>query len=237
MCTWKGDGILISIIDRCEQKYFISNEQYESLLNKIVDKLCKDEYFFETIYNLYFDNDGFELINKSLDKPEYKEKIRLRSYEIVNGNSVVFLEIKKKYNDHTNKRRIIIKYDDYLNYINDGIVPKCDRQIFKEIDYCFKKYLLKPKIKIRYDRTSYYLKDDKDFRITFDNNVRYSLDNLDFTKFDSEDSLLFKDGYIMEFKTFNGIPLWLNKILSELKIYPTSFSKVGKICEGECKNV
>ena len=227
---------MLSIIDRCEQKYFLSNEQYENFINKIVEKLIEDQYFKETIYNLYFDNDKYELINKSLDKPLYKEKIRLRSYEIVNNDSLVFLEIKKKYNSHTNKRRIIIKYKDYLDYIEKGIIPNCDNQIMKEIDYCFKNYHLKPKLKVRYDRLSYYLKEDEKFRITFDNNVRYCFDNLNFREF-ANDELLFRDGYIMEFKTFNGIPLWLNKILSELKIYPTSFSKVGKICEGEMKNV
>lgn len=228
---------MINIIDRCEQKYFLTNKQYEELMNKIEKKLEKDKYFSETIYNLYFDNDIFELINRSLDKPEYKEKIRLRSYEIVNNTSNVFLEIKKKYCSHTNKRRIIMKYCDYLNYINQNIVPDSCKQIFNEIDYCFKKYVLKPKIKIRYDRKSYYLKEDDKFRITFDNNVRYSFKNLDFTVFNKEDKLLFKNGFIMEVKTFRGIPLWLNAIFSELKIYPTSYSKVGEIYEGECKNV
>ena len=228
--------ILINIIDRCEQKYFLSNDDYNLLLEKIGDKLEKDKYYQETIYNIYFDNDNYELINRSLDKPYYKEKIRLRSYEIVNNNSQVFLEIKKKYHDHTNKRRIIITYKEYVNYINKGIIPNCNKQIFKELEYCFKKYDLIPKLKIRYDRLSFYLKEDNNFRITFDNNIRYNFDDLDFTRF-YDDELLFNNGYIMELKSFHGIPLWLNKVLSELRIYPTSFSKVGKICEREVRNV
>ena len=40
----------------------------------------------------------------------------------------------------------------------------------------------------------------------------------------------FKENYyIMEIKTLGSIPLWLVKTLSELKIYPVSFSKYGKI--------
>ena len=223
---------MISIIDRCEQKYFLSNEKYNRILNLIKDKVEKDKYFFETIYNIYFDNEDFELIDKSMSKPLYKEKIRLRSYDIATDDKEVFLEIKKKYDDHTNKRRIIISYMDYLNYLNNNVIPKCNKQIMMEIDYCFKKYHLKPKIKVRYDRLSYYLKEDVNFRITFDNNIRYNLNNLDLS-IKEDDNLLFSDGYIMEIKTFKGIPLWFNKILSELKIYPTSYSKVGKIMEKE----
>ncbi len=222
------------IIDRCEQKYFLSNEQYNNFLDKVEKYLKKDKYFSEKIYNIYFDNDNYELINISLDKPVYKEKIRLRSYEEESNDTMVFLEIKKKYQDHTNKRRIIIKYQDYLKYIEKGILPECDRQILNEINYCFERYFLKPKIKVCYDRLSYYLKNDSSFRITFDNNIQYNFSDIALIA-KNDDKLLFKDGYIMEFKTFKGIPLWLNEILNELKIYPTSYSKVGKIVEKEGK--
>lgn len=220
------------VIDRCEQKYFLSNEQYSKFINETFNYLEKDKYFKETIYNIYFDNDNYELINNSLDKPDYKEKVRLRSYEMVNEKSLVFLEIKKKYHSHTNKRRITITYQEYLNYIEKGIIPSYNHQIIKEIDYCFKKYMLKPKVKVKYDRLSFYLKEDKLFRITFDNNVCYDLDDLDFKTFDSKKKL-FNNGYIMEIKTFKGIPSWLNEIFGKLKIYPVSYSKIGKICEME----
>ena len=219
-----------TIIDRFEQKYFLNNDQYFNLMHNIVDKIKKDQFYNETIYNIYFDNDNYDLINKSLEKPEYKEKIRLRSYNLVNNNSVVFLEIKKKFNNHTNKRRIIISYQEYLNFVKTGNLENENRQILREILYCFKKYDLKPKIKVKYDRLSYYLKDDINFRITFDNNIQYNCD-INFNNY-LKSKCLFNEGYIMEIKTFNSIPLWLNKILDELKIYPISFSKIGKIYEG-----
>ena len=109
------------VIDRCEQKYFISNEKYNKLINIISNKIERDKYFKERIYNIYFDSDNMDLINKSMDKPIYKEKIRLRSYEIPNDDSIVFLEIKKKYKSNSNKRRIEINYKDALNYIYNGI--------------------------------------------------------------------------------------------------------------------
>lgn len=217
------------IIDRLEQKYFLNNEQFDNLLRLINNNLEKDKYFNERIYNIYFDNDHYEMINHSIDKPIYKEKIRLRSYN--KDSNEVFLEIKKKYFDNSNKRRITLNYRDYLNNQIDT-----NNQIAKELNYYFNKYHLKPKIKVNYDRLSYYLKEDSSFRITFDNNIKYSFDNLNLYQEDKS-KLLFNKGYIMEFKTFNGIPLWLNDILNKLKIYPVSYSKVGKIYELEKNTV
>ena len=220
-----------SVISRYEVKYYISFDTYHKLMNSINEYLVRDKYYYETIYNLYFDNDYFELINNSIDKPIYKEKIRLRSYSKVNNDTKVFLEIKKKYNNNSNKRRVVISYKDYLNYIKSGIIPKCDKQIISEIDYCFKKYSLKPMIKIVYDRYAYKLKIDDEFRITFDTNIRYNLDELDFNS--DNDIMFMNDGYIMEIKTYNGIPIWLKDVLDSLNIYPMSYSKVGEILK-EC---
>jgi len=219
-----------TIIDRFEQKYLIDKDDYNLLINIINDYLVKDKYFKETIYNIYFDSDDYTLINRSLEKPIYKEKLRMRSYDKTSDSTNIFLEIKKKYIRNSNKRRVVISYKDYLDYINYGIIPKCDKQIMNEIDYCFKRYKLKPKIKILYDRLAYNLKDDETFRITFDTNIRYSKDNMDFNN--DNNTMFMNDKYIMEIKTFSGIPLWLNKILNSLGIYPTSYSKVGKIYEG-----
>ena len=136
-------------------------------------------------------------------------------------------EIKKKYNSNSNKRRIGISYKDALNYIYDGIFPTSG-QIMNEIDYCFKKYNLKPKTSITYDRLAYYLKEDKNVRLTFDNNVKYDLDDIKLKDI-NEDNILFKSGYIMEIKTFNGLPIWLREALNNLNIYPISYSKIGKL--------
>ena len=116
-----------TIIDRFEIKYLLNKCDYNLLINKMKDFLVKDKYFKETIYNIYFDSDDYILINRSLDKPIYKEKIRMRSYDKTNDSTNIFLEIKKKYIKNSNKRRVVISYKDYLDYINYGIIPKCDK--------------------------------------------------------------------------------------------------------------
>lgn len=217
----------VTIIDRMEQKYFVSFENYKKLMERIKDKLVKDKYFDERIYNIYFDNDQYEFMTKSLDKPLYKEKVRLRSYETADKNSNVFLEIKKKFNGHGNKRRVVINYNEAKDYIDNKVIPNTNKQIMGELDYTFKKNHLKPKISLTYDRLSYSFKDDESYRVTFDTNIRYSNKKLDLVDLDDEYSL-FNNGYIMEVKTLKGYPNWFTKALNELKLYPVSYSKVGE---------
>ncbi|MBP3765780.1 MAG: polyphosphate polymerase domain-containing protein [Bacilli bacterium] len=220
---------MIETFRRTEKKFILTEEQYKKLLDKIRDRIYKDPYYKSTICNIYFDTDNYDLIINSIEKPIYKEKVRLRSYNVPTLNDEVFLEIKKKYKGVVGKRRITLKLKDFYNYIEKGIIPNCNSQIMNEIDYCFKNYKLKPVMFLAYDRLSYYDKDDKNFRITIDQNIRSRENNLKLEKGDKGD-LYFKDNvYIMEAKALNSYPLWFIKTLSELKIYSTSFSKYGNI--------
>ena len=217
------------VIRRKEIKYILTLDQYNKLMERIGDKIEKDQYFKSTICNIYFDTDNDDLIIKSIEKPRYKEKIRLRSYVIPKLDTEVFLEIKKKLKGEVYKRRIKIKLKDFYKYIESGELSNEKEQITKELDYSFKYYDLKPRIYLAYDRLSYYDKDSEDFRITFDMNIRSRKDDLRLEHGDKGD-LLFEDGsIIMETKTLGSYPLWFVKVLSELKIYSQSFSKYGSI--------
>ena len=213
----------------------MSENQFNQLIKKISINLKEDKYFKYNISSIYFDTDDYDLIRKSLEKPIYREKIRVRSYGKINEKDNVFFEIKKKYKGMTNKRRIIISYKDFLNYINDNKNFE-QNQISKEIDYIIRYYKLHPKVYISYDRISYISKDNNNLRITFDTNLKYRLNDLSLKNNNAEvfDN---KNFYIMEIKTLDSIPLWLVNVLSELKIYPTSFSKYGNIYKKYIKEV
>lgn len=217
------------IFKRVEKKYLISEEQYKNLLKEAGEHLEKDKYFKSTICNIYFDTDNYDLIVESLEKPTYKLKVRLRSYDIPDLNDKVFLEIKNKYKGIVGKRRVKISLQEFYDYLEKNKYPNCDKQIMSEIDYLFKKYNLKPKQYIAYDRESYYDKENKNFRITFDQNLRSRNEDLNL-EYGDAGKLHFKENtYIMELKTLDSLPLWFTKIINKLKIYPTSFSKYGKI--------
>lgn len=219
----------INVFKRVEKKYLLSEDLYQKLFEKINNYITVDTYDFSTICNIYFDTDDYLLVNRSIEKPIYKEKVRLRSYGVPKKNSKVFLEIKKKYKGVVGKRRVSAPLKEFYTYFDTGKYPNVDTQIMNEINYCFKFYNLKPKVFLAYDRYSYKGKDDSNFRITFDKNIRSRTDNLYLEKGDNGMLLLDKNCYIMEVKTLGAYPLWFAQILSELNIYPTSFSKYGNV--------
>ena len=222
-----------TVFNRVEKKYLLTKLQAERLIKKINENIKPGEYPYSKICNIYFDTNNSELIRKSLDKPVYKEKIRLRSYGIPNRKDRVFLEIKKKYDGVVTKRRIALSLDEVYNYLENGKTPDTNKQIFNELDYCFKKYDLKPSMYISYERYSYSGKKDENFRITFDTNILSRDYDLKLDNGDYGLNLFGNDLYLMEVKALESMPLWFTRALSELKIYPISFSKYGKIYENK----
>lgn len=216
------------VFKRVEEKYLLTEQQKITLLNKIHSYLQKDKYYKSIICNIYFDSINNDLIIKSLDKPIFKEKIRLRSYGVPSLNDNVFLEIKRKYREIVGKRRVKLTLNDFYEFLKNDHYDK-DNQIMQELNYCFKYYKLRPAIYIAYDRESYKAIDNEYLRITLDCNLRSRTDDLKLELGDAGKKYFKDNYYIMEIKTLGSMPLWLVNSLSELKIYPTSFSKYGKI--------
>jgi SPX domain protein involved in polyphosphate accumulation len=196
----------------------------------------KDEYnklnSFYTICNIYYDTCNNELIRKSISKPKYKEKLRLRGYGKPSLEDIVYLEIKKKINGLVNKRRTKLKLKEAYEFINTkkrpNFQPYMNKQVLDEIEYFLHLYNLEPKIYIAYDRRAFFCKSDKSLRITFDSNIRtrrYSL-KLNYGNYGL--NLLDNKSIIMEIKVENTIPIWLASMLSNHNLYKTSFSKYGK---------
>ncbi len=216
---------------RKETKYLLSESQVRELLWLIEPYLKKDKYFKGTNCSIYFDNKDRYLAIHSLEKPLYKEKVRVRSYGVPDLDDTVFLEIKKKYKGIGNKRRIPIKLADFYNYLENGKLENGTAETKKELDVCIKRYGLKPTMFLAYDRTSYCDKENPTFRLTFDRNVRSREKDLHLENGDRGQKF-FQDGtVVMEVKALNAYPLYFVRALSKLKIYPASFSKYGRVTE------
>lgn len=199
----------------------------EKLLEYAQGRIKPDEFGESTIRSLYLDTDDFRLIRNSIDKPVYKEKLRLRSYTKADENTTVFLELKKKFDGVVYKRRERMTYGEAENYFYNKVKPK-DTQIMREIDWTMNFYKgLSPKMLVIYDRQAFYGCDDDDLRITFDRNLRYRADELNFTTDAYGESILSQELCVMEIKVLWSMPIWLCNALNELKIYPSSFSKYG----------
>lgn len=220
---------MTDIFRRIEKKYLLTREQYQKIKKMIDDVVVPDEYGKSTICNIYFDTEDYELIRHSITKPFFKEKVRLRSYNIPNKDSIVFLEIKRKVDRIVGKRRIAMTLSEFEQYMqNRNNVKNENVQIKNELDYYFNKYHLTQKMYISYEREAFYEKDNSDFRVTFDHNIIARNYALDLAKGSYGQSLLNPNYYIMEVKTLGVIPLWLVKALDECQVKPMSFSKYGE---------
>lgn len=217
------------VFQRIEKKYLLTKDKYEKFLKAIEPYMSIDEYGLHTICNIYYDTDTYDLIRHSIEKPTYKEKLRLRSYGVPSKRDKVYLEIKKKYDGVVYKRRISLSLEEAERYLNHRIRPGSSNQIFNEIDYFMDYYNPTPKLYLAYDRVAYFGKEDRSFRLTFDHNIRSREVNIELDKGDFGKSLLQEDEYLMEIKIPMALPIWMARILSDLEIYPTSFSKYGNI--------
>ncbi len=224
------------VFKRIEKKYFLHEEDLNKFLTEIDPYVEKDEYGEYTICNIYYDTEQDDLIRTSIEKPVYKEKLRMRSYGIPSGDDKVFLEIKKKYDGIVFKRRISLPFSEAENYILNGVKPSQEGQILNEIDYFIKFYKPLPKLYLAYDRIAFSGKEDKNLRITIDKNIRSRIDEIDFKYGDYGEYLLNEGEYILEIKTGTAFPMWLTDILSKNEIYPCSFSKYGNIYTKNMKN-
>lgn len=219
------------IFKRVEKKYLLSESQYQAVLAGIAEHMSPDKYGECTICNIYFDTQDSRLIQISIDKPVYKEKLRLRSYGLPKlPEDTVFLEIKKKYKGIVYKRRMAMTYKDAKEYINTGKLPDNIRgNIPREIDYMMHYWGLSPKLFLAYERTAYFCPDNPHLRITFDKNIRSRYDDISFEHGDKGEVLLPENTYIMEIKIPNAAPLWLAHLLSQNQIFSQSFSKYGTV--------
>lgn len=220
------------VFRRTEIKYILTPEQYQNLMRLIEPYIEPDKFFKSTNCSIYYDTPKRYLAIHSMEKPLYKEKIRLRSYSAPDSlNSPVFIEIKKKYKGIVGKRRVQTTLREFYHYRKTGELATNNPQIKKELDYCFQFYHLEPALFLAYDRLSYRGKDNPKFRLTFDRNVRSRENNLRLEQGDRGEPYFDNDEIVMEAKALNAYPLWFARALSACKIFPASFSKYGRVYE------
>lgn len=215
------------IFKRYEMKYLLNRTQYLQITEAFEGRMKPDIHGKSTILSLYFDTPDDLLIRRSLEKPLYKEKLRVRSYGIADTDTTVFVELKKKYQSVVYKRRIAMSEEEARRYLLSH-TSVMDTQISREIDYCLSHYHnLIPRMLLSYDRAAFYAMNNPQFRITFDENILWRDQDITLTTGIGGTAVLPADTILMEVKTADAIPLWLVQLLSREKIYKTSFSKYG----------
>ena len=216
-----------SIFKRYEKKYLITREQYSALSEILPRYITPDKFGEYLVQNLYYDTENWDVIRASIEKPLFKEKLRLRCYGLRHQESKLFLELKKQYKGVVYKRRIAVPINACSGKTVRDIVPGETSQISRELDFYLKNNAVNEKIYISFKRTAFAGIEDKGLRVTFDTDIRFRLDRLDFLYPDEGLFILPRDKIIMEVKTLGGMPLWMARTLCENEIYPVTFSKYG----------
>lgn len=243
----------VEVFNRYEDKYIIDRSAFERVTKIIEAHMDKDIYNkdnkFYPISNIYYDTHDYNLIRTSLQKPRYKEKLRLRSYGTAAKDSEVFLEIKKKYRGIVNKRRTVLTLSEALEFIKSGKPPEykdyMNKQVMNELEFFINNYRLEAKAYISYSRMAFFGRDNSDLRISFDTNICGRVYNLSLASPAGGAPVLGNGLYLMEIKTRFSKPLWLTRLLTEENIRRVSFSKYGSYykmlldcdCEEGCINL
>jgi hypothetical protein len=231
-----------NVFQRYEKKFILTTSQFQTLLESVqrhmnFDPFCVGGQTYH-LRNVYFDTPDHRLISTSLLKPDFKEKLRIRKYGVQgDGTSLVFLEVKRKVKGVVTKRRASMSLTEIDDFMNRGNVPIRDEyyaiQILKELLYMTQIYDLRKAVFIEYDRMAFFDKKDKEFRVTFDQNIYTRYEDFDFESKKMGTPLLPSGQILMEVKVGEAMPLWFARALSRNKIYLGSFSKYGKAYEFE----
>ena len=211
--------------ERIEEKYLLSAPQYQAILAGLRNRMQPDLYGRTTVSSIYYDTQDFRLIRTSLDKPDYKEKLRVRAYGPSTSQSKVFVELKKKFDGIVYKRRAELPLAQ-ANLLLAGKQTQTDTQITREIRYFLDFYQPEPRVLLSYRRVA-YVGADADLRITFDDDIRFRTSALRLTAGVWGQELLQPGKTLMEIKASGAMPIWLCDLLNKNGVYPLSFSKYG----------
>ena len=214
---------------RVEIKYLLPLAQAEALEAGLRQRgFTRSDYGSPRVQSLYYDTENYDLIRASLERPGYKEKLRLRAYGEGGGITRSFLEIKKKFNGVVYKRRTEMPLAEAAEGLRRGRLPETAGQVGREVEWMLRRYGLRPAAAIAYDRDAWLRPEEPEVRITFDRNLTFRDWDLDLNSRDPGVRLIRPDQRLMEIKTGGVYPLWLTRLLQETGAVRTHFSKYGE---------
>lgn len=212
---------------RYEKKYMIEPEQYRRFRQELDGHIKPDRFFESTVCSIYYDTDDYSLIRNSIEKPVYKEKLRLRSYNVPGPDGEAFVELKGKFKGLVYKRRVLMRAREAMEYLAGERPAPYEGQVVREVDWFLKCNRVSPKVYIACDRQAYVSREDPDLRITFDENIRWRQTELDLCAGSHGENILPSGFVLMELKIPQACPMWLARMLSEHRLFPAGFSKYG----------
>lgn len=236
---------------RKEVKYRLTAAQAARMRTLLASRMQADAYGSTLITSMYYDTRERSMIARSLEKPLYKEKLRLRRYGRRDDAAPVFVELKKKYKGIVYKRRVAVSAGaaslfmagaPYERAIARWPLPDAalqataasakSCQIAAEIAACVQRTgPVMPSISIACERVAWApLPDAADaagVRVTFDSRIRYR-DLFQPQPQRVSVPIIGAGEELMEVKVPGAYPLWLAEAIDAIGAKPTSYSKYGQ---------
>ena len=213
---------------RVETKYLLTLFQAAAMETGLMRLgFEKADFGSPRVQSLYYDTADHALIRASLERPAYKEKLRLRAYGGPGDLTQSFVEIKKKFGGVVYKRRTEMPLYEAAEALLRGRMPEKTGQVGREVQWMLRRYSLQPAAVISYDRDAWFCREQPGVRITFDRCLTFRDREPDLNSGMKGIPLLPADRRLMEIKTNGVYPLWLIRLLQETGARRTHFSKYG----------
>lgn len=214
---------------RHEFKYFITEETYLTLQQRLRvvakpdENMRRDEGYL--ISTLYFDDYRNTALNEKISGDRFRTKYRIRVYE--RESSIIKLESKSKLDSWTSKASTFLTLEEYRRILNEDyefLIHKQD-PLCQELYTKIRTKLLHPKVIVEYEREAYVV-DEGNVRLTFDKQLRSSINGIDL--FDPEvvySAALDPGLMVFEVKYDDFIPKHIRALINGLPMQRYAVSK------------
>jgi len=226
---------------RVEFKYLVSNDLRDVIRRDLQPYVVTDalggkkrdgEY---TVRSIYYDTPQLECYDTKLDGLKVRNKFRIRGYDQPEADSLVFLEIKRKFNSFIAKHRAPLWSRDLEAFLTE---PDVDKYILaKDSDdlrrdaqrflYHYHRHRLVPAVLVVYDREAYQGRFDSSVRITFDKDLRRAYSPTPEMLYDERClEPVMAHSFILEVKFFRcALPAFIRSIIRRYELPRMALSK------------
>ncbi len=214
---------------RHEYKYYINLKTYQILKDRLSHVAKRDENTIREegylISSLYFDDYMNSALKDKIDGDRFRKKFRIRVYE--RASKLIKLESKSKLDNWTAKESVLLSLKEYQDILegNTEFLIQRKEPLCHELYSLIKTRLLKPKVIVEYEREAYVV-EEGNVRLTFDKQLRSSINGLDI--FDPEviySAALSDDIMVFEIKYDSFIPKYIRKLINEQSMQRYAVSK------------
>lgn len=177
------------------------------------------------VTSVYFDDYFDTHLEDSKDGTRQRNKFRIRIYN--DSFDLIKLEVKYKYNNRVLKKSQIISYNEMIKLMQGDTIDDFEnstdstRTLF---NLAIQQDLLRPKTIVEYDRCA-FLYNPGNTRITFDRNIRYSVDFEGFINNNCSYHDFLDENRVIEVKYDEYIPGVVLQLLESGNMVQTAFSK------------